>query len=88
MISERTIFHTEKRKVAKELREQGFISKTAISLMYYEDAIRIIGNKAYNYTSKELKEIFKVNPKFRAIKLNISGSISYWYLIEDLKILP
>ena len=88
MISEQKINHNDKRNVEKELRKQQFISKTAISGMYYLDAIKLIGYNAYKYNSKELKEIFERTPSLRCIKLNISGSISYWYYIEDLKKLP
>ena len=84
MIAIRNENHYDKRKIAKELKAKGFISKTAISGMYYADAVKIIGNKAYNYTPTELKEIFKVNDYLRAICINYNGSNSYWYLIEDL----
>ncbi len=88
MISNRKISHFDKRKVEKELKEQGFISATGLSLMSHENRTKLLEIKYFNYSPKKLKEIFEINLAFRAICLNVSGKNSYWYYVEDLKILP
>lgn len=83
MYQELKINYNQMKKKRKELKSEGFISSVAIATKIRNGEIKLI--KYHTTIFRKLKDLVTLpTNNFHAIRLNISGSIKWWYKESEL----
>ncbi|MFW9899678.1 MAG: hypothetical protein ACFFDY_00140 [Candidatus Thorarchaeota archaeon] len=81
ILEEYCIFRKNNKDKRKELNEKGWISSVKLSRFSSEFSIP----NPIDYNLKRMREFCKTSRIYDCIKLNISGTIKYWFKKDQIK---